>query len=97
MPASILTMELLIHKSKGINAILVALANNEVHIYIDKNLVDIIHTPDPVSSMKFGKFGREETTLVMTTKGNVVTSVLHRLVLICSAYEIEKTNSLFKI
>lgn len=69
MPASILTMELLDHKSKNMQAILVALTNNEVRTYVDKNHVDTLKTNDAVVAMKFGRFGREESTLVMVTRG----------------------------
>ena len=48
---------------------MVALANSEVHIYRDKYLVDKIKCEDVVTGMKFGRFGREDASLVMTTKG----------------------------
>jgi len=70
MPTTILTMELLDHKPKNVQAVLVALANNEVRLYVDKNHVDTLKTEDSVVAMKFGKFGREESTLVLITRGN---------------------------
>ena len=69
MPAGITTMELLDYKLKNIQAVLVALTNCEVHVYMNQNLVDVIRTEDVVSAMKFGKFGRESESLVMITQG----------------------------
>jgi Bardet-Biedl syndrome 1 protein len=69
MPANISTIELLDYKNKGVLAVLVALSNSEVHTYVDKNHVDTIITEDTVCAMKYGRFGREDQTLVMVTKG----------------------------
>lgn len=64
-----MTMEVLDHTQKGFKAIMVALTNSEVHVYRDKYLVDVIKCEDVVTGMKFGRFGREDSSLVMTTKG----------------------------
>ena len=45
------------------------LANCEVHLYRDKNLVSTIKSPDVVTGLRFGRYGREDGALVMTTKG----------------------------
>jgi len=68
MPASIQTLETLDHQQKGLKAVMVALTNNEIRIYKEKFLVDIIITEDVVTGMRFGRFGREDNTLIMTTK-----------------------------
>ena len=47
----------------------VALSSNHVLIYNDKNVVDCFQTDDAVSAMKFGRFGREENTLVIGKHG----------------------------
>ncbi|CAN0407445.1 BBSome complex member BBS1 isoform X1 [Lampetra fluviatilis] len=69
LPAAITTMQLMDHKGRGFKAVLVAMVNSEVHIYRDKYLVNIIKTQDVVTSVCFGRYGREDSTLVMTTKG----------------------------
>lgn len=69
LPAPITSMELLDHKPKGLVAVCVALNNSEVHIYKDKYLVNTIKTEDVVTAMKFGRFGREDGALIMTTRG----------------------------
>ena len=62
-------MEILDYKSKGFKAVIVALNNCTVHVYKEKYLVNVIKTDDVVTGLKFGKFGREDATLVMTTRG----------------------------
>ena len=69
VPKSITTIEVVDYKPKGFKAVLVALSNSEVHVYKEKYLVDVIKTPDVVTGMRFGRFGREDGALVMTTSG----------------------------
>ncbi|KAG9338211.1 hypothetical protein JZ751_026964 [Albula glossodonta] len=91
LPAPVTAMGLMDHQTRGFQAVLVGLANCEVHMYREKNLVSIIKTPDKtlpstaesltpalpsllsfqdvVTSICFGRYGREDGTLIMTTKG----------------------------
>ncbi|XP_040826912.1 Bardet-Biedl syndrome 1 protein [Ochotona curzoniae] len=69
MPATILTMNLLEQRSRGLQAVMAGLANGEVRIYRDKALLNIIRAPDAVTSLCFGRYGREDNTLIMTTRG----------------------------
>lgn len=69
MPAAILTMNLLEQQSRGLQAVMAGLANGEVRIYHDKALLNVIRTPDAVTSLCFGRYGREDNTLIMTTRG----------------------------
>ncbi|KAJ6654222.1 hypothetical protein lerEdw1_007319 [Lerista edwardsae] len=79
LPAPPTTLSLMDQKSRGFQAVLVALANMEVHVYRDKNLVNIIPTQDVVTSICFGRYGREDNTLVMTTKGGgLIVKILKR-------------------
>ncbi|XP_028565697.2 BBSome complex member BBS1 isoform X2 [Podarcis muralis] len=79
LPATPTTLSLIDEKFQSFHAVLVALANMEVHIYQDKNLVNIIQTQDVVSSICFGRYGREDNTLVMTTKGGgLIIKILKR-------------------
>ena len=55
--------------SRGMFLVAVALSSNHVLIYNDKNVVDCFQTDDAVSAMKFGRFGREENTLVIGKHG----------------------------
>ena len=68
MPATIMTLEAVDYKPKGFKAVAVALANRQVQLYKEKFLVDVIHTEDVVTGLRFGRFAREEGTMVMTTK-----------------------------
>lgn len=55
--------------TRGFQAVLVGMANCEVHLYRDQTLLSIIKTPDAVTSIVFGRYGREDGTLIMTTRG----------------------------
>lgn len=70
MPGDILSISGLDLKSKGIQGVIVSLSNNEVHIYRDKYIISKFVTQDAVVGIKFGKFGREDANLIMTTKSN---------------------------
>ncbi|XP_064623947.1 Bardet-Biedl syndrome 1 protein homolog isoform X2 [Lineus longissimus] len=79
LPASVTTMELMDYKSKGLKAVMVALSNCEVLIYKDKYLVNTMKTEDIVTGMQFGKFGREDGALIMTTRGGgLIVKILKR-------------------
>lgn len=79
LPAPITTMGVMDHKTRGYQAVLVGLANSEVHVYREKNLVNVVKSPDVVTSICFGRYGREDGTLIMTTKGGgLVIKILKR-------------------
>ncbi|XP_060031959.1 Bardet-Biedl syndrome 1 protein [Erinaceus europaeus] len=79
MPAAILTMSLLEQRSRGLHAVMVGLANGEVRIYHDKALLNVIRAPDAVTSLCFGRYGREDNTLIMTTRGgSLIIKILKR-------------------
>ncbi|XP_042364490.1 Bardet-Biedl syndrome 1 protein [Plectropomus leopardus] len=69
LPAPITSMAAMDLPTRGFQAVLVGLANCEVHLYRDKNLLSTIKTPDVITSICFGRYGREDGTLIMTTKG----------------------------
>uniref|UniRef100_A0A673BRV3 Bardet-Biedl syndrome 1 N-terminal domain-containing protein n=1 Tax=Sphaeramia orbicularis TaxID=375764 RepID=A0A673BRV3_9TELE len=69
VPAPITTMASMDLPTRGFQAVLVGLANCEVHLYRDKNLLSSIKTPDAVTSVCFGRYGREDGALIMTTRG----------------------------
>ncbi|KAK0059786.1 Bardet-Biedl syndrome 1 protein [Biomphalaria pfeifferi] len=79
LPASITAMEAIDYKPKSFTAVIVALSNQEVHIYKEKYLVDVLKMDDVVTGMRFGRFGREDGTLVMSTKrGGLFVKILKR-------------------
>ncbi|XP_046372718.1 Bardet-Biedl syndrome 1 protein homolog isoform X2 [Haliotis rufescens] len=69
LPASITTMHTIDYKPRAFKAVLIGLNNCEVHIYKEKYLVDVIKASDVVTGLHFGRFGREDGTLVMSTRG----------------------------
>ena len=86
LPGSISCMEVAELKMKNIQALLVSINPNdrknkcgEVQVYVDKTLVDVIVTEDLVTSMKFGRFGREADSLVMiANSGMLMVKMLKR-------------------
>ncbi|XP_077595505.1 BBSome complex member BBS1 [Stigmatopora nigra] len=69
LPAAIRTMAPMELPARGLQAVLVALANCEVQLYADKNLLSSVRTPAAVSAVRFGRYGREDGALVMSTEG----------------------------
>jgi len=51
--------------------VLVALGN-EINLYIDQLRVDTIRMDRPIEWIKFGRMGREEGVLVISTEGNLL-------------------------
>ncbi|KAM4623579.1 BBSome complex member BBS1 isoform 2-T2 [Polymixia lowei] len=79
LPAPITAMAAMDLPTRGFQAVLVGLANCEVHLYRDKNLLSIVKTPDVVTSICFGRYGREDGTMIMTTKGGgLIVKILKR-------------------
>ena len=64
-------LETLEIRTLGLKLTALGMADNRVLIYRDKHLVDTIHTEDKVSAMKFGRFGREDNTLILIMKGSL--------------------------
>ena len=69
MPADIITMEVIDLKSKGFKAVAVSLSIGQVRLYREKYLVDVVEAEGVVVGLRFGRFAREDGTLVMVTKG----------------------------
>lgn len=69
LPAPIITMAAMDLPTRGFQAVLVGLANCEVRLYRDKNLLSTIKTPDVVTGICFGRYGREDGTLIVATRG----------------------------
>ncbi|XP_051927659.1 Bardet-Biedl syndrome 1 protein [Hippocampus zosterae] len=81
LPAPICTMASMDLPSRGFHGVFVGLANCEVHLYKDKNLLSTIKTPDAVTAICFGRYGREDGTLIMTLKGGgLMVKILKRTV-----------------
>jgi len=45
---------------------------NEINLYIDQLRVDTIRMDRPIEWIKFGRMGREEGVLVISTEGNLL-------------------------
>jgi Bardet-Biedl syndrome 1 protein len=64
---------LMLRKTRMISALLVGLDNGEVRVYNGKFLVHTLVTGDPVASVRFGGYGREDNTLVVVHRSGALT------------------------
>jgi len=81
LPSNIMCTALMDHKVKGFKAVLVGLENGEVHIYKEKNLVDTVKLNDRPQALCFGRYGREESTLIaVLASGALQVLILKRTV-----------------
>ncbi|XP_047480253.1 Bardet-Biedl syndrome 1 protein-like [Penaeus chinensis] len=69
LPAPVMCMETLEIRTLGLKLTGLGMSDHRVLIYRDKHLVDTIYTEDSVAAMKFGRFGREDNTLILVLKG----------------------------
>ncbi|KFM79265.1 Bardet-Biedl syndrome 1 protein, partial [Stegodyphus mimosarum] len=69
LPSNIVTLESVDIMQMGLRLIAVALGDGTVHFYQDKFLVDVLAAEDIVSAIRFGRFGREDNSLVMCMRG----------------------------
>ncbi|XP_013780434.1 Bardet-Biedl syndrome 1 protein homolog, partial [Limulus polyphemus] len=79
LESSIVAMETIDITYLGIQLIVIALSNGLIQLYQDKYLVDVVPAEDVVTGIKFGRYGREENTLIMTTRGGgLIIKILKR-------------------
>lgn len=79
LPSVITVMESFEIKTKGIKGVLLGLKNGEVRLYKEKTLVNKLLLQEHVVGMKFGRFGREDSTLVLITgSGKLAIKMLKR-------------------
>lgn len=72
LPVPIICMETLEIRTLGLTLTALGMSDNRVMIYRDKHLVDTIYTEDKISALRYGRFGREDNTLVLVMKGKCV-------------------------
>jgi len=73
MPAPVTNMEVLsVKKARVVSALLVALANGEVRLYRDKHLLHTLRYKEVVAGLRFGQYGREESSLVLLTRAGAL-------------------------
>jgi len=75
LPAHILAMEhleSLSYATSQSTCYVVALANSELHVYNEKHLVSVTSLDEPVLCVHWGKFGREDNTLISILKSGAL-------------------------
>jgi len=79
MPSPIIDIKEIPGPMKKNKCFAVSLQSNEIRVYSDKSLILTIPTPDTITGMIFGKFEREQNSLIMTTKtGGLIIKFLKR-------------------
>eukprot|EP01059_Diplonema_ambulator_P035719 TRINITY_DN8532_c0_g1_i5.p1 TRINITY_DN8532_c0_g1~~TRINITY_DN8532_c0_g1_i5.p1 ORF type:complete len:594 (+),score=182.29 TRINITY_DN8532_c0_g1_i5:184-1965(+) len=81
LPAAITNMTAVqLETMRGTKACIVALANGEVRVYNGRTMINSVQVRDVVTGMKFGRYSREDSTLILTTKsGAIIIKMLPRL------------------
>ncbi|XP_059082200.1 Bardet-Biedl syndrome 1 protein homolog isoform X2 [Tigriopus californicus] len=69
LPSPAMCIEPIDILARGVQFTAVGLKSNQVLVFNDKHVVDCFTMNDSVSAMKFGKFGREDNSLVLITSG----------------------------
>ncbi|KAG2484587.1 hypothetical protein HYH03_016628 [Edaphochlamys debaryana] len=73
LPTHILAMQRMeVTGQRMTKALVVSLANGEVRVYNDKLLVSIHSVPNPITALWFGRYGREDNTLISLTKSGML-------------------------
>ena len=67
-PADITAFALMDYKPKNFKGVVVGLSNMEVRVYRDKFLIDTLEIEDIPVMLAFGKYGREDSNLIIVTK-----------------------------
>jgi Bardet-Biedl syndrome 1 protein len=79
LPSNIVSMAIMDYKARSFKGLLVSLNNGETRVYKDKFLVNTIKMNDPVTAFRFGRFGREDSALILiTTSGGLYVKILKR-------------------
>lgn len=69
LPSPVVAMAPMLLSSRGFAGVLVALASCELRLFQDQFVLSSLRTPEPVTAVTFGRYGREEGTVVMATRG----------------------------
>ncbi|PNH05290.1 Bardet-Biedl syndrome 1 protein [Tetrabaena socialis] len=73
LPCHILAMQRMeVTGQRNTKGLVVALANGEVRVYNEKLLVSVHNVPNPVTALWFGRYGREDNTLITTHKSGLL-------------------------
>jgi len=67
-PSTITCMTFMDYKAKTFKGVLIALENKELRLYKDKFLINTTIVEDQVSMMRFGKYDREDSSLIVIGK-----------------------------
>jgi hypothetical protein len=94
-------MEAMHHDATNTKCLIVALENKEVRLYNEKHLISVFTEKEVVTAMRFGPFGREPNSLILTmANGALSCKILSRSSTLASPTgSIQKTGTIpyFKV
>lgn len=70
---AIVAMQSVTIKSLGLELVAVCCDDANIYLYNERDVVDIIGTGDPVTAIRYGRFGREDNALVYVTRSGALT------------------------
>ena len=89
-PAAIRCMAAINIEMFGVRMVAVSLANKQIVFYSEKNVFDTLQMDEVICSIKFGRFGREDNTLVLISEsGRLTVMILKRT---AKFYNLEPAN-----
>eukprot|EP00002_Diphylleia_rotans_P010307 TRINITY_DN2075_c0_g1_i3.p1 TRINITY_DN2075_c0_g1~~TRINITY_DN2075_c0_g1_i3.p1 ORF type:complete len:559 (+),score=112.06 TRINITY_DN2075_c0_g1_i3:50-1726(+) len=75
----ITNMEILYSKARNYRVLMVALADGEIRLYNERNMISNFKFDEPIAGMKFGRYGREDHALMLIYKsGGLAVKILSR-------------------
>jgi len=74
LPSPAICIELLeLQKTRSLKALLMGLANGEVRLYNEKHLIATLAIGEPLTALRFGSYGREESALICVGASGALT------------------------
>jgi len=80
LPSPATCIELLeLQKTRSVKALLLGLANGEVRLYNEKHLIATLQIGEPLTALRFGSYGREESALIcIGASGSLTIKMMQR-------------------
>ncbi|OQR71213.1 Bardet-Biedl syndrome 1 protein-like [Tropilaelaps mercedesae] len=70
---SIVALQSVTIKSLGLELVAVCCQDANIYLYRERDVVDVVETGDPVTAIRYGRFGREDNALVYVTRSGALT------------------------
>lgn len=86
LPSQILVLEKCESGKRNFKGLLMALRNNEIRLYLERQLLSIITISEPIMGIKFGRLGKSEDILaIISEKGSLYLKSIDKSVILESS------------